>query len=128
MEGQAVATACDSERLAHEGCVWNGDHCAELGGSKTAAGACFIECDSDDDCPLGILACPAAGTIWATAYCAVDYDYQSALGCGPEGWRDGTVIGGCELVCSAAGNDSECPPQMHCVAGSVSGQYFCTGV
>ncbi|MBL9024258.1 MAG: hypothetical protein JNL21_18840 [Myxococcales bacterium] len=128
-DGHAVATNCEAERVAQEGCIWNGGYCDELGGSLTTAGACFVECTADADCPLDILGCPAAGTVWATAYCAVDYAHQDQLGCGPAGWRESSVIGGCALVCSGEGNDSECPPQMHCVADSLAaGSFFCTGV
>jgi len=126
--GYAIPVGCEDERLAQEGCIWNGDHCADMGGLTTSTGACFVECTSDADCPLSVLNCPAAGSVWRVAYCAVRPEYQDALGCGPEGWRRNDY-GGCDLVCSAEGNDFECPPQMHCVADSiVEGYFFCTGV
>src|SRR5688572_5791620 len=122
----ASPTGCEAERIAQQSCIWNGEHCDELGGVTSPTGARSIECGSAFDCPLNILDCPAAATVWSTAYCAVKPEYQDEVGCGPEGRRPGHVIGGCELVCGGPeGDDSDCPFGMHCYADSIDeGEFF----
>ncbi len=104
---------------------WFISSCDDLDGVLTASGACFVECDSSDDCPTSNMRCMGTG-VWITGQCEVDSGTRYVEGCGPVGWNDtGT---GCYIKCSAEGNDEECPTGFRCIEHSGNSEgYFCTG-
>jgi hypothetical protein len=117
---------CSGEGCSSSGLDWYSSSCAELGGTQTAWGNCFIPCEAARDCPVAGLDCRGGGTIWISGYCAPGSALQSTRGCGPGEWY--RSFGNCEMACSGAGRDSECPSQFHCVEDSIyDGLYFCTG-
>jgi hypothetical protein len=113
----------ESESGAGADLDWFTSSCAELGGLKTAAGACFVACKTDGDCPIDTLTCPKGSSTWVSGQCEPK---DTSRGCGPDGWH--TEAWGCYLACSGEGRDAECPPDFSCVADSISpGTFFCTG-
>src|SRR5688572_20818147 len=83
---------------------WHTSSCSDLGGTTTAAGACFVPCSTDSDCPIDTLYCPKGSSSWSSGQCEVK---ERSRGCGPAGWNMESY--GCYLSCSAPGNDAECP-------------------
>ena len=102
---------------------WFTSSCQELGGSPTAAGACYVGCKQDRDCPLDTLVCFGGSSSWITGVC-MPKD-AGARGCGPGGWLK--ISGLCYLSCSGTGRNTECPTGFSCIANSVGPGYFCTG-
>jgi hypothetical protein len=103
---------------------WFTSDCGDLGGVATPAGACFIGCEQNEDCPLD-LTCRSAG-VWFVGLCTVPSSVSESRGCGPSGWH--TRVWGCYLECSAEGADQECPAGFRCIEDSnVDNEYFCTG-
>ncbi|HVY25011.1 MAG TPA: hypothetical protein VHB79_00615 [Polyangiaceae bacterium] len=109
------------DRGESQGLDWYSSSCAALGGTTTTAGACFVSCTTNADCPLDSLECFGGGT-WVGRFCRVK---SEGGGCGPRGWKSDPW--GCYLACSGVGRNSECPAGWSCVQDSGTTGYFCTG-
>lgn len=98
---------------------WYSSTCTELGGVTTNAGACYIACTSDSDCPTAELRC-GTNSVWSHFACEPRPEVSSVKGCG-DGWADEY---GCKMMCD--GKDSSCPAGWRCVEGMRT-PYYCTG-
>jgi hypothetical protein len=117
---------CSGEGCSSSGLDWYSSSCAEMGGTATSRGNCFIPCEAYWECPFEGFDCPGGSTVWITGYCAPGDELQETRGCGPGQWY--TSFGSCYMACSGAGRDSECPAGFHCYEDSIQeGRFFCTG-
>lgn len=100
---------------------WFSSSCAELGGTTTATGACYIPCKTDADCPTEELRC-GTNSVWTYFACELRPELR-AQGCG-QGWFDDGYT--CKLECF--GQSTDCPSGWSC-AENIMGpaDYFCTG-
>lgn len=90
---------------------WHTSSCADLGGTLTAAGACYIGCGSSSQCPVDELSCGAGYQMMCQVNgCSTDAN------CGPQGWVCESW-GGCYMRCTtvtSGAQSAECPTGWSC--------------
>ncbi|NMC69448.1 MAG: hypothetical protein GYA57_05180 [Myxococcales bacterium] len=129
----AARDQCDFEGgVWTEGCGgasapldWFTSSCAELGGTTTPTGACFVDCTPSEYCPVEGTACAYGGQ----QLCRVITGCSSDADCGPAGWH--CSRGSCFLRCSADSGGAqgpECPAGFQCADGVADQPVCCRGL
>ena len=91
------------------------DDCAAMGGQTLSSGACYIKCNSDDDCKNIRGASRCQGTL-RPSYCIPESCNNKP------GWHYNIS---CKMTCSGKNDTTTCPPERHCAEADTKTFYFC---